>query len=85
MAPWMMGEKFNTVYPHKGSIKALWETKWKFCVCRLRSAKYTKQNLIPPQCSKSIYPFHDGALEDFGPIFQKLIDVGLNSHGPFEP
>lgn len=32
MAPWLMGEKFNTVYPHKGSIKALWETKWKFAV-----------------------------------------------------
>ncbi|KAJ5908538.1 Heptaketide hydrolyase ayg1 [Penicillium taxi] len=31
MAPWMMGEKFNSTYPHKGSIKALWETKWKFC------------------------------------------------------
>ncbi|KAJ6107519.1 Heptaketide hydrolyase ayg1 [Penicillium sp. IBT 18751x] len=60
MAPWMMGEKFNTVYPHKGSIKALWETKWKFC------------------CTKSIYPFHDGALEDFEPIFQKLIDDNIN-------
>lgn len=32
MAPWILGEKFNTVYPHKGSIKALWETKWKFAV-----------------------------------------------------
>ncbi|CAL5871260.1 uncharacterized protein PFLUO_LOCUS5508 [Penicillium psychrofluorescens] len=30
MAPWILGDKFNTVYPHKGSIKALWETKWKF-------------------------------------------------------
>ncbi|KKK17909.1 pigment biosynthesis protein [Aspergillus ochraceoroseus] len=27
---WILGEKFDTVYPHKGSIKALWETKWKF-------------------------------------------------------
>ncbi|EPS34488.1 hypothetical protein PDE_09452 [Penicillium oxalicum 114-2] len=60
MAPWMMGEKFNTVYPHKGSIKALWETKWKFC------------------CDKSIYPFHDGSIEDFEPIFQKLINENIN-------
>lgn len=27
------------------------------------------------QCQKSIYPFHDGAFEDFEPIFQKLIEV----------
>lgn len=32
MTNWMMGDRFDTVYPHKGSIKALWETKWKFCV-----------------------------------------------------
>ncbi|KAJ5176868.1 Heptaketide hydrolyase ayg1 [Penicillium canariense] len=31
MTPWILGERFNTVYPHQGSIKALWETKWKFC------------------------------------------------------
>ncbi|KAJ5104621.1 hypothetical protein NUU61_001968 [Penicillium alfredii] len=31
MAPWILGDRFDTVYPHKGSIKALWETKWKFC------------------------------------------------------
>ncbi|BCR99487.1 2,6-dihydropseudooxynicotine hydrolase [Aspergillus awamori] len=60
MAPWILGEKFNTVYPHKGSIKALWETKWKFA------------------CEKSVYPFHDGAIEDFRPIFQKLIDENIN-------
>jgi len=36
------------------------------------------------QCSKSIYPFHDGAFEDFEPIFQKLIDVSpqLTKHIP---
>lgn len=31
--------------------------------------------LIVLQCQKSIYPFHDGAYEDFEPIFQKLIEV----------
>ena len=32
MPNWILGDRFDTVYPHKGSIKALWETKWKFCV-----------------------------------------------------
>ncbi|KAJ5573744.1 uncharacterized protein N7459_008171 [Penicillium hispanicum] len=31
MTRWILGDKFDTVYPHKGSIKALWETKWCFC------------------------------------------------------
>jgi hypothetical protein len=30
---WILGEKFDTVYPHRGSIEALWETKWKAAVC----------------------------------------------------
>lgn len=29
---WILGEKFDTVYPHKGSIKVLWESRWKFAV-----------------------------------------------------
>lgn len=56
---WILGDKFNTVYPHKGSIKVLWETRWKFA------------------CEKSIYPFHDGFIGDFEPIFQQLIAVCL--------
>lgn len=31
---WILGEKFDTVYPHKGSIKVLWESRWKFAVCK---------------------------------------------------
>ncbi|KAL6233789.1 hypothetical protein BDW75DRAFT_231663 [Aspergillus navahoensis] len=57
---WILGEKFDTVYPHKGSIKTLWETKW-------RAA-----------CDKSVYPFHDGKLEDFEPIFEQLIAGNIN-------
>ncbi|KAL4899004.1 hypothetical protein BDW74DRAFT_171839 [Aspergillus multicolor] len=57
---WILGDKFDTVYPHKGSIKSLWETKW-------RAA-----------CKKSVYPFHDGKLEDFEPIFEKLIAGNIN-------
>ncbi|OQE24955.1 hypothetical protein PENFLA_c009G05171 [Penicillium flavigenum] len=60
MVNWILGDKFDTVYPHQGSIKLLWETKWKFCA------------------TKSIYPFHDGSLEDFEPVFQKLIADGIN-------
>ncbi|KAJ5795177.1 hypothetical protein N7457_001776 [Penicillium paradoxum] len=60
MTRWILGDKFDTVYPHQGSIKALWEKKWKF------------------PCTKSIYPFHDGSLEDFEPIFEKLIAAHIN-------
>ncbi|BCS23440.1 alpha/beta hydrolase family protein [Aspergillus puulaauensis] len=57
---WILGEKFDSVSPHKGSTKLLWETKW-------RAA-----------CEKSVYPFHDGKLEDFEPIFQTLITENIN-------
>lgn len=40
---------------------------------------------IISQCSKSIYPFHDGSLEDFEPIFQKLIAVSVPKHNPYIP
>ncbi|AEO61074.1 hypothetical protein MYCTH_2310905 [Thermothelomyces thermophilus ATCC 42464] len=29
-------------------------------------------------CSKSVYPFHDGAYEDFAPIFEELIKRNIN-------
>ncbi|KAK3901976.1 esterase FrsA [Staphylotrichum tortipilum] len=29
-------------------------------------------------CSKSLYPFHDGAYQDFEPIFEQLIQKGIN-------
>ncbi|AEO64969.1 uncharacterized protein THITE_2142739 [Thermothielavioides terrestris NRRL 8126] len=31
-----------------------------------------------PMCAKSAYPFHDGAYEDFEPIFQHLIENNIN-------
>ncbi|KAK3311511.1 Alpha/Beta hydrolase protein [Chaetomium strumarium] len=34
-------------------------------------------------CSQSVYPFHDGAYEDFGPIFKHLIQENIND--PFSP
>lgn len=37
---WILGEKFNTVYPHKGSIKVLWESRWKFAVCGSFQSSY---------------------------------------------
>ncbi|KAE8149071.1 Alpha/Beta hydrolase protein [Aspergillus avenaceus] len=30
MPNWILGDKFSSVYPHKGSIENLWETRWKF-------------------------------------------------------
>ncbi|KAL4892276.1 Alpha/Beta hydrolase protein [Aspergillus ambiguus] len=60
MSQWILGKKFKTVYPHKGSLKVLWETKWKFA------------------CEKAVYPFHDGCIEDFEPIFNDLISRNIN-------
>lgn len=74
MVNWILGDKFDTVYPHQGSIKALWEKKWKFPV-RIQDISDHQQKLIISQCTKSIYPFHDGSVEDFEPIFEKLIAV----------
>lgn len=42
-----------------------------------RSKKLTR---IINQATKSIYPFHDGALEDFEPVFEKLIAVSIPKH-----
>lgn len=33
---WILGEKFDAVAPHKGSIKLLWETKWRAAVCPIQ-------------------------------------------------
>lgn len=70
---WILGDKFDERMPHHDGIKALWETKWKlpvsfnnFRVC---------SRLTSSQCSKSVYPFHDGKLEDFEGIFENLILV----------
>lgn len=43
MPQWILGDRFESTYPHKGSIKTLWESKWKFCVCldRQRNLKHT--------------------------------------------
>lgn len=30
---------------------------------------------VSMQCTKSVYPFHDGQYEDFEPIFEHLIKV----------
>jgi hypothetical protein len=35
MPRWILGDKFDTVFPHKGSLKVLWESRWKFAVCFL--------------------------------------------------
>lgn len=32
MTNWILGDKFYAVYPHKNSIKGLWESKWKMAV-----------------------------------------------------
>src|SRR3978361_819764 len=69
---WIMGEKFESKMPHHNGIKELWETKWKFPVSAktlLAFGTYTKQ------CTKSVYPFHDGKNEDFAPVFEHLIKV----------
>ncbi|KAB8074421.1 Alpha/Beta hydrolase protein [Aspergillus leporis] len=29
MPNWILGDRFNAIYPHKSSIETLWETRWK--------------------------------------------------------
>lgn len=42
MPRWILGDKFDAVYPHKGSLKVLWESRWKFAVCFLpRTLEYS--------------------------------------------
>jgi hypothetical protein len=42
MPRWILGDKFDTVFPHKGSLKVLWESRWKFAVCVLpRNVEYS--------------------------------------------
>jgi len=41
--------------------------------------------LIRLKCSKVVYPFHDGAYEDFEPIFNHLIQVNTSPLPPFSP
>lgn len=36
---WILGDKFDTVYGHQGSIAKLWETRWKFVVSILHSRR----------------------------------------------
>lgn len=62
MPRWILEQRglFDKEYGHRGSIKNLWEQRWKF------------------PCTKRVYPFHDGQLSDFEPIFQKLIEAGIN-------
>ncbi|KAL8949671.1 MAG: hypothetical protein Q9222_004232 [Ikaeria aurantiellina] len=57
---WILGSLFNETAKHHESIKALWETKWRF------------------PCSIGVYPFHDGKLEDFEPVFNRLIKLNIN-------
>ena len=57
---WILGPKFDTIYPHLSGVKALWETKWSF------------------PAKLGVYPFHDGQLSDFAPIFERLMADGVN-------
>ncbi|KAF2101455.1 alpha/beta-hydrolase [Rhizodiscina lignyota] len=62
MVNWILEQHglFKTDFGHQGSIKTLWETRWKF------------------PCTLGVYPFHDGKLEDFEPIFDFLIRNNIN-------
>src|ERR1700760_3343787 len=60
MVNWILGDLFLKDFGHQGSIKTLWETRWKF------------------PCKLGVYPFHDGKLEDFEPIFDSLIANNIN-------
>lgn len=46
MSNWILGDKFYAVYPHKNSIKGLWESKWKFAVCTIPTMHILVRMLI---------------------------------------
>lgn len=73
---WILGDAFAIRSKHHDSIKALWETKWRFPVfiVALESA-YWDSLTLSGQCLKGVYPFHDGKIEDFEPVFDYLIKV----------
>lgn len=76
---WIMGEAFAIRSKHHESIKALWNTKWKFPVSSL-PLTIPRIGLIElHQATRGLYPFHDGNVEAFEEVFDYLIQViGLN-------
>lgn len=73
---WLLGEAFAIRSKHHESIKALWETKWRFPVLMILPSNIVLGSLTAsPQCKIGVYPFHDGSIEDFEPVFKYLIKV----------
>ena len=73
-----IGDRINKVAPHHESIQALWETKWKKPVSRpavLERAMIGRVYTNDRKCSMGIYPFFDGKIEDFEPVFAELMKV----------
>ncbi|KAF2665301.1 alpha/beta-hydrolase [Microthyrium microscopicum] len=60
MVNWILGDLFFKDFGHQGSVKKLWEERWKF------------------PCTLGVYPFHDGQIDDFAPIFEHLIAKNIN-------
>ena len=44
---------------------------------QLRQCTRSRRKLNWQQCEKGVYPFHDGKLEDFEPVFEDLIKVNF--------
>lgn len=64
--------------PHHDSFQNLWKTKWKDPVRHPTSVPFTVwQILTDKKCSKGIYPFMFGSIEDFQPIAEHIIAKGL--------
>ena len=49
------------------------------CICPTKCTLFIDETDPMTQCTKSVYPFHDGKYEDFEPIFEHLIAVGSSS------
>lgn len=72
----MLGDKFHVRSGHHESIKALWQSKWKFPVSFEKRLESNRRVLTELQkCGKGVYPFHDGDIKDFEPVFDFLIEV----------
>ncbi|KAJ5281737.1 hypothetical protein N7478_007109 [Penicillium angulare] len=91
MVNWILGDRFDTVYPHKGSIKALWESKWKFCsqksIYPFHDGEFEDfEPIFEELIAKNINdPFTDAYTNAFSPIVDKLEEeatTALNNSHP---
>jgi hypothetical protein len=71
-------DKLDTPAPHHASYQQLWETKWKAPVSHnsLKQSFMLRTDSVS-QCKMGVYPFMFGSINDFEPIVESIVQVGL--------